>query len=128
MPNTSKIAPASRRDRLQARHAVSGGHPREQDRERAGGAGDLYPAAAEERDHQSRHDGGVESLLGLGTRRDREGHRKGDGDDTNHHAANQVREPLLAPEQAGAPGFEYRGSHACLSRKKSGLSRYHGSG
>ena len=79
----------------QAVHAVFLDDSEDDDDEGAGGAADLDLAAAEERDEESRHDGGQDAGLRSGAGRDaeRDGQRK--GDDADDDTCQQVLDKLL---------------------------------
>ncbi len=81
---------------LQAGDAVLRGDARQDGDEGACRAGDLHAGAAEQRDGDTAHDGGVEPLLRARARRDREGHRQRKRDDADDHAGRDVAAPRTA--------------------------------
>ncbi|CPQ89308.1 Uncharacterised protein [Bordetella pertussis] len=95
---------------LQARHAMLGGDAGQDDDEGAGGAGNLYAAAAAQRDQQARHDGGVQALFGFGAAGDGKGHGQRQRHDPYDQAGDNIGQPMGASQQAGALGFE-QGDH-----------------
>ena len=84
----------------QAVDAVLGGDAGEDHDERAGRAGDLDAAAAEQRDHDAGDDRRVDALFGLDAGGDRERHGERQGDHADDDAGDDVARPLIALEQS----------------------------
>ena len=87
------------RDEERARHQPHDGHPagavlghdrHEHDGHRAGRAGDLHVAAAEDRRHDPGDDRGHQAGGGAEPRRDAEGQGQGEGDHPDRHAGDDV--------------------------------------
>jgi hypothetical protein len=90
------------RDHEQAREPVLRHDARDDDDKRAGRARDLNPRAAKQRDDEAAHDGGVDAGLRRHARRDAEGHREGQSDDTNRDARDEIPEkrgPVVASSE-----------------------------
>ena len=98
--------PGHQRRDLKPCDAILGRYAGKYGDERAGRSGNLHARAAEERGREPGDDGGIDALLRLGARGDRERHRQRQRDDPDDDAGDDIPPDLTAAEKAGAMSFK----------------------